>query len=224
MIIHESSAFTGTVLGVFEAALPLDYRPSIKIVGCQSGKNPLEIYLAVSQGTKPSRPFYPGLISPINALSTIRIKLRILDMKHFDSFVVVINKGQIIELLKQKITALGVSHLFEVTLTEIRSRNGNGIIIFQGMQDHTADSIKSLEGFDRAWVEEAQNLSARSLELLRPTIRNESSEIWFSWNPDQPDDPVDKFFADRPKAGPEASGITRMNGPCITGSMRQVWR
>lgn len=109
------------------------------------------------------------------------------------------------ELLKQKITALGVSHLFEVTLTEIRSRNGNGIIIFQGMQDHTADSIKSLEGFDRAWVEEAQNLSARSLELLRPTIRNESSEIWFSWNPDQPDDPVDKFFADRPKTGPEAS-------------------
>mgnify|MGYP002345331392 FL=1 len=109
------------------------------------------------------------------------------------------------ELLKQKITALGVSHLFEVTLTEIRSRNGNGIIIFQGMQDHTADSIKSLEGFDRAWVEEAQNLSARSLELLRPTIRNEGSEIWLSWNPDQPDDPVDKFFADRPKTGPEAS-------------------
>ena len=103
------------------------------------------------------------------------------------------------ELLKQKITALGVSHLFDITLTEIRSRKGNGIIIFQGMQDHTADSIKSLEGFDCAWVEEAQNLSARSLELLRPTIRNENSEIWFSWNPDQPDDPVDSFL--RPKDG-----------------------
>lgn len=109
------------------------------------------------------------------------------------------------ELLKRKIETLGVSHLFEITMTEIRSRNGNGIIIFQGMQDHTADSIKSLEGFDRAWVEEAQNLSARSLELLRPTIRNERSEVWFSWNPDQPDDPVDKFFAERPKSGPEAA-------------------
>ena len=95
--------------------------------------------------------------------------------------------------------SLGVSHLFDITLTEIRSIRGNGIIIFQGMQDHTADSIKSLEGFDRAWVEEAQNLSARSLKLLRPTIRNQGSEIWFSWNPDQPDDPVDALL--RPKDG-----------------------
>jgi phage terminase large subunit len=50
------------------------------------------------------------------------------------------------------------------------------------MQDHTADSIKSLEGFRIAWVDEAQNLSARSLSLLRPTIRTEASELWASWN------------------------------------------
>ena len=56
------------------------------------------------------------------------------------------------QLIVGKIQALGVSHLFDITLTEIRSVRGNGIIIFQGMQDHTADSIKSLEGFDRAWV------------------------------------------------------------------------
>lgn len=103
------------------------------------------------------------------------------------------------QLIVSKIQALGVSHLFDITLTEIRSIRGNGIIIFQGMQDHTADSIKSLEGFDRAWVEEAQNLSARSLKLLRPTIRNQGSEIWFSWNPDQPDDPVDSLL--RPENG-----------------------
>jgi len=103
------------------------------------------------------------------------------------------------QLIVSKIQALGVSHLFDITLTEIRSVRGNGIIIFQGMQDHTADSIKSLEGFDRAWVEEAQNLSARSLKLLRPTIRNQGSEIWFSWNPDQPDDPVDSLL--RPENG-----------------------
>ena len=59
---------------------------------------------------------------------------------------------------------------------------GDGIIIFRGMQDHTADSIKSLEGFRIAWVDEAQNLSARSLSLLRPTIRSEGSELWASWN------------------------------------------
>lgn len=73
----------------------------------------------------------------------------------------------------------------------------DGLIIFQGMQDHTADSIKSLEGFHRAWVEEAQTLSSTSLGLLRPTIRWEdkakglSSELWFGWNPRRKIDPVD---------------------------------
>lgn len=103
------------------------------------------------------------------------------------------------KLVEDKINDLGVQHLFNVTQQEIRSKQGNGIIIFQGMQDHTADSIKSLEGFDIAWVEEAQTLSAKSLKLLRPTIRAEGSEIWFSWNPDQPTDPVDAFFKSHPK-------------------------
>lgn len=98
------------------------------------------------------------------------------------------------KLIESKIRKLGVSHLFDITLTEIRRIGCEGLIIFQGMQDHTADSIKSLEGFDRAWVEEAQSLSARSLELLRPTIRAEGSEIWFSWNPDQRTDAVDQFL------------------------------
>ena len=97
-------------------------------------------------------------------------------------------------LIEQKIEDLGVSHLFTITQSEIRATKGKGVILFQGMQDHTADSIKSLEGFDIAWVEEAQNLSARSLKLLRPTIRKEGSEIWFSWNPERDTDPVDVFF------------------------------
>ena len=71
---------------------------------------------------------------------------------------------------------------------------GDGVIIFQGMQDHTAESIKSLEGFKRAWVEEAQTLSSTSLKLLRPTIRAEDSEIWCSWNPRLKTDPVDVMF------------------------------
>lgn len=97
------------------------------------------------------------------------------------------------KLLEAKIEALGVGHLFDVQAARIVARNG-GVIIFQGMQDHTADSIKSLEGFDIAWVEEAQSLSARSLELLRPTIRAKGSEIWFSWNPNSDTDPVDALL------------------------------
>jgi phage terminase large subunit len=104
------------------------------------------------------------------------------------------------KLIESKIREFGVSHLFEITLTEIRRVDGHGLIIFQGMQDHTADSIKSLEGFDRAWVEEAQSISKRSLELLEPTIRKDGSEIWFTWNPDQPTDPVEQLFNDTPDA------------------------
>jgi len=62
------------------------------------------------------------------------------------------------------------------------------------MQDHTAETIKSLEGFDLAWIEEAQSLSQRSLDLLRPTIRKAGSELWASWNPRDKTDPVDEFF------------------------------
>jgi len=75
----------------------------------------------------------------------------------------------------------------------------DGIIIFKGMQDYTAESIKSLEGFHRAWVEEAQTLTARSLSMLRPTIRKEHSEIWASWNPRRKSDAIDEFLrAKRP--------------------------
>ena len=102
------------------------------------------------------------------------------------------------KLVEDKIRALGVSHLFDITLTEIRRLGGHGIIIFQGMQDHTADSIKSLEGFDRAWCEESQSLSARSIELLIPTIRKPGSELWFSWNPEQHDDAVENLFRNNP--------------------------
>jgi phage terminase large subunit len=85
---------------------------------------------------------------------------------------------------------LNAGEFFEVQDAVIKSRRGNGRIIFQGMQNHTADSIKSLEGYDRAWVEEAQSLSQQSLDLLRPTIRKPGSELWFTWNPRNESDPV----------------------------------
>lgn len=101
------------------------------------------------------------------------------------------------QLVQDKIEAFGLAQQFDVLESEIRTPGG-GLIVFQGMQNHTAQSIKSLEGFDVAWVEEAQSLSQKSLNLLRPTIRKEGSEIWFSWNPDNENDPVDKFLRIRP--------------------------
>ena len=99
-------------------------------------------------------------------------------------------------LVESKIQSMGVTDLFDIFRNEIRRRNGDGVMIFEGMQEHTAESLKSLEAFGRAWVEEAHCISKRSLDLLLPTIRAPGSEIWFSWNPDQPTDPVDKFFND----------------------------
>jgi phage terminase large subunit len=102
------------------------------------------------------------------------------------------------QLLEDKITALGVQAYFDVLDTEIHVLDDEGqrcgLIIFQGMQNHTAESIKSLEGYRIAWVEEAQSLSRRSLDLLTPTIRLPGSEIWFSWNPRKATDPVDAFM------------------------------
>lgn len=86
---------------------------------------------------------------------------------------------------------------------------GGGLIVYQGMQDHTADSLKSYEGFDGAWVEEAQSLSERSLTLLRPTIRKEDSELWFSWNPRRAIDPVDVML--RGPEPPTGAVVVRVN-------------
>lgn len=99
------------------------------------------------------------------------------------------------KLLEYKIQELGVGHLFDVQKSEIKAPHG-GKIIFQGMQNHTADSIKSLEGYDIAWCEEAQTISQYSLDMLRPTIRKPGSELWFSWNPRHETDPVEFLRGD----------------------------
>jgi len=103
---------------------------------------------------------------------------------------------------------LGEADGFKV-FREVIQTPGDGAIIFQGMQDHTAESIKSLEGFKRAWVEEAQTLSARSMSLLRPTIRAEGSELWWSWNPRRKNDPVDVSL--RGAVKPTGAVVVRAN-------------
>jgi phage terminase large subunit len=103
-------------------------------------------------------------------------------------------------LIESKIASLGLGHQFKIFNDKIETP-GDGVIIFTGMQDHTSESIKSLEGFGIAWVDEAQNLSARSLSLLRPTIRSQDSELWASWNPRRRSDAIDDFFRARRPQG-----------------------
>lgn len=98
-------------------------------------------------------------------------------------------------LLEKKIHGLGGSYLFDFQQAEIKRIGGEGVAAFMGMQDHTADSVKGLEDFDRALVDEANGLSQTSLKKLTPTFRRSGSEIHFAWNPENELDAVDQFFA-----------------------------
>lgn len=111
-------------------------------------------------------------------------------------------KDSVRQLIVDKILLHGLEDVLEILEAEIRGRPGSpaegSLIVFKGMQAYNAANIKSLEGFDIAWVEEAQTLSQASLDMLRPTLRKPGSELWFSWNPRYKTDPVDQFFRKRP--------------------------
>lgn len=94
---------------------------------------------------------------------------------------------------------LGEADGFKVYRDVIKTP-GDGIIIFKGMNDYSADSIKSLEGFKRGWWEEAHGATATSIGLYRPTMRTTGAQRWWSWNPRHKKDAVDKMFrgAERP--------------------------
>lgn len=99
---------------------------------------------------------------------------------------------------------------------------GDGVIIFKGMQDYTADSIKSLEAFKRAWWEEAQGATQHSINLLRPTMRATGSQLWWSLNPRRKIDPVDMMF--RPDNMPTGAVVVTANwrdNPWFTAELEQ---
>ena len=112
------------------------------------------------------------------------------------------------KLLETKIAKYGLSDYFTIQHDLIKNKWGN-VIIFEGMANHTSDSIKSLEGFKYAWFEEAQNCSQLSLDLLLPTIRMENSEMWFSWNPRSEQDPIERLMVSDKK--PKNSTTVHVN-------------
>lgn len=114
------------------------------------------------------------------------------------------------KLIEDKILEFGLGEAdgFKV-YREVIETPGDGAIMFQGLQDHTAESIKSFEGIDVFWGEEAQSLSTRSMVLLRPTIRKDGSELWFSWNPRRKNDPVDLML--RGETPPTNAVVVRAN-------------
>lgn len=106
-------------------------------------------------------------------------------------------KDSVHRLLGDQIEALGLAGHFEVLRDEIRCFNGSQFL-FSGLSDKTADTIKSFEGVDYCWVEEAQTVSERSWSILIPTIRAQDSEIWVTFNPDLEADPTFQRFVVKP--------------------------
>lgn len=108
------------------------------------------------------------------------------------------------------------------TFRDVIQTPGDGLLIFKGMQDYTAESIKSLEGFDRAWWEEAQSATAHSLNMLRPTLRKPGSQLWFSWNARRKTDPVDVML--RGVELPTGASVVKANwrdNPWFTPELEQ---
>jgi len=103
-------------------------------------------------------------------------------------------KDSVHSIIARLIEQYGITG-FEVTRDEIRHVSG-GLIVFYGFARH-AESIKGLDDFSMAWVEEAQTISEDSLQILTPTFRAEGAELWFTLNPKRVSDPISQRFIER---------------------------
>jgi len=116
-------------------------------------------------------------------------------------------KDSVHKLLSDQIQALGLGAFYQVLSNEIRGQNGTEFI-FTGLSSQTTESIKSYEGIDYCWVEEAHKVSRRSWDILLPTIRKPGSEIWASLNPELDTDETYIRFIENP---PKSAAVVQIN-------------
>jgi len=118
-------------------------------------------------------------------------------------------KDSVHKLLSDQIQILGLGGFYQVLNNEIRGINGTEFI-FAGLSSQTTESIKSYEGIDRCWVEEAHKVTRRSWDILIPTIRKPGSEIWISLNPELDTDETFVRFVENP---PKSAVVKQVNYP-----------
>lgn len=119
-------------------------------------------------------------------------KMRVLCCREYQTSI----RDSVHKLLSDQINSLELDQFFKINKDAIYSICGSEFV-FRGLH-HNAQEIKSLEGIDVCWVEEAQSVSDDSWSVLIPTIRKERSEIWLSWNTGEIDDPTYKRFVLNP--------------------------
>lgn len=113
----------------------------------------------------------------------------------------------VMKLLKDTIKLFHLEPFYTVRKNDILGKNGTKFI-FQGLHEHSSDSIKSLEGADICWVAEAQSISRTSIDILRPTIRKPGSIVFWDFNPRYSSDPV---YVDYIRHQPENAKFVNVN-------------
>ena len=141
-------------------------------------------------------------ISRALLIKGIKSTIRVLCAREFQTSI----KDSVHKLLSDQIYAMGLEAHYEITQTTIRGINGTEFI-FAGIKNNI-NGLKSIEGIDYCWVEEANNVTAHSWDILIPTIRKEGSEIWVSFNPELPTDETYKRFVLNP---PDNAIVTKLN-------------
>jgi len=130
-------------------------------------------------------------------------------------------KDSVHRLLKDQIERLGLSEYYDILDTEIRGRQNGSLFMFSGLSNQTVESLKSIEGVDICWVEEAKNVSKRSWDILTPTIRKPGSEIWVTFNPDLETDETYQRFVVNPPADCMAVEINWRDNPWFDAVLEQ---
>lgn len=123
-------------------------------------------------------------------------------------------------LLEDQIRALGLQDYYRVLRNEIRGRRNDTMFVFDGLHGKSVESLKSFEGADVCWVEEANSVLKRSWEVLIPTIRKEGSEIWVSFNPELDTDETYKRFVTKRPPGAVVKKLTWRDNPWFPKVLR----
>lgn len=145
----------------------------------------------------------------------LRQPLRILCAREFQASI----RDSVHRLLADQIERLGLGWHYEVQQSTIRGRNGTEFL-FKGLR-HNVQEIKSTEGIDICWVEEAEAVSDESWRVLTPTIRKEGSEIWVSFNPALESDPTYQRFVVRPPERAIVRHVTYADNPWLPDVLRE---
>ena len=149
-------------------------------------------------------------------LLALQSKVRILCTRQLQTSI----KDSVHKLLSDSIQALGLNEFFDITRDAIRCKNNDSEFIFKGIQNNI-NEIKSIEGIDYCWVEEAQSVSTESWEILIPTIRKEGSEIWVTFNPDRDEDATYQRFIVNPPPDSLVQLVNYNDNPWFTDVLRK---